>query len=102
MPASTHCVSAPRLRPLTARRRNARPGRPAAVLDGELLALCHELEYLAPDDRPVARLWAIFASPKRKDTAIRTTFSVHALPGIRCRGFEMRVGTARDGGRIMH
>jgi hypothetical protein len=31
---------------------------PAVVLDGELLTLCHELEYLNPDDKPVARLWA--------------------------------------------
>src|SRR6476646_7758203 len=44
------------------RAQNKRPTwAPAVVLDGELLELCYELEYLAPDDKPVARLWATFA-----------------------------------------
>jgi hypothetical protein len=73
---------------------------PAVVLEGELLALCHELEYLAPGEKPVARLWAIFADPKRKGAAIRTTFSKHPLLGISCRGFELRAGTAHDGNRM--
>jgi hypothetical protein len=73
---------------------------PAVVLDGELLDLCRELEYLAPDDKPLARLWATFADPKRKGTVVRATFSKHALPGIRCRGFEMRLGVKHNGERL--
>jgi hypothetical protein len=73
---------------------------PAVVLDGELLELCREVEHLSRDDKPVARLWAVFADPRRKGTVIRTNYSQHALPGIRCRGFEMRVGTTHDGDRM--
>jgi hypothetical protein len=73
---------------------------PAVVLDGELLELCYELEYLSRDDKPVARLWAVFADPKRKGTVIRTTYSQHVLSGIRCRGFELHAGTTHDGGRM--
>jgi Family of unknown function (DUF6011) len=73
---------------------------PAMVLDGELLALCREVGHLSADDKPVTRLWGIFADPKGRGTAIRTTFSSHALPGIRCRGFEMRAGVAHNGGRM--
>src|SRR5262245_50110724 len=73
---------------------------PAVVLEGELLALCRELEYLGHDHKPVARLWAVFADPKRKGTVIRSTYSQHALPGIRCRGFEMRAGTQHSGDRM--
>jgi hypothetical protein len=62
------------------------------VLDGELLELCRELEYLRPNDKPVARLWAVFADPRRKGAVIRSTYSQHVLPGIRCRGFELRAG----------
>jgi hypothetical protein len=80
---------------------NKRPTwAPAVVLDGELLELCHKVEYLTPDDKPVARLWAIFADPKRKGSVIRATYSQHVLPGIRCRGFELRAGIAHDGGRM--
>jgi len=73
---------------------------PAVVLDGELLDLCREVEYLSADDKPVARLWGVFADPKRQGAMIRTTFSKHPLPGIRCRGFEMRAGTAHNGDRM--
>ena len=73
---------------------------PAIVLDGELLKLCRELEFLKPDDKPVARLWAVFADPKREGAAVRTTFSRHVLPGVRCRGFEMRAGTKHNGHRM--
>jgi hypothetical protein len=80
---------------------NKRPTwAPAVVLDGELLELCREVEHLATDDKPVARLWAVFADPKRKGTAIRATYSKHVLPGIRCRGFELRAGTTHNGGRM--
>ena len=75
---------------------------PAVELAGELLELCRELEFLKPDDKPVARLWAVFADPKHKGTVIRSTYSKLALPGIRCRGFEMRVGTKHDGDRITY
>ncbi len=73
---------------------------PAVILDGELLELCRELEFLEPDDKPVARLWAIFADPKRKGAAIRTTYSRHVLPGLRCRGFELHAGMQHNGARL--
>jgi hypothetical protein len=73
---------------------------PAVVLDGELLELCRELEYLGPNDKPVARLWAVFADPRRKGAVIRSTYSQHVLPGIRCRGFELRAGIHHDGDRM--
>lgn len=74
---------------------------PAVVLDGELLALCHELEFIEADDKPVARLWAVFADPKRKGTIVREAVSGHKLSGIRCRGFEMRAGTKHNGSRMV-
>jgi hypothetical protein len=73
---------------------------PAVALDGELLELCRELEFLGPDDKPVARLWAVFADPKGRGRIIRTNYSQHPLDGVRCRGFEMRAGEAHDGGRM--
>jgi len=73
---------------------------PSVILDGELLELCRAVEFLAPDDKPVARLWAEFADPKRRGTMIRTTFSQHPLDGVRCRGFEMRAGESHSGGRM--
>ena len=42
---------------------------PAVVLNGELLELCREVEHLSCDDKPVARLWAVFADPRRIDVA---------------------------------
>jgi hypothetical protein len=62
---------------------------PAMMLDGELLELCRELEYLSNDDKPVARLWAEFNDPKGRGRIIRSTFSKHPLTDMRCRGFEM-------------
>ena len=73
---------------------------PAVVLNGELLELCREVEHLSCDDKPVARLWAVFADPRRKGTVIRTAYSKHVLADVRCRGFEMRAGTRHDGGRM--
>jgi hypothetical protein len=73
---------------------------PPVILDGELLELCREVEFLTPDDKPVARLWATFADPKRRGTVIRTTFSKHPMDGVRCRGFEMRAGEPHSGGRM--
>ncbi|SRR5271165_3707787 len=73
---------------------------PAVVLEGELLELCHELKFLNREDKPVARLWATFADPKRRGAVIRSTYSKHPLSGIRCRGFEMRAGVTHDGGRM--
>lgn len=73
---------------------------PPVIIDEELLELCRAVEFLAPDDKPVARLWATFADPKRRGTAIRATFSKHAMDGVRCRGFEMRAGETHSGGRM--
>jgi hypothetical protein len=72
---------------------------PAVVLDGELLELCREIEFLSPDDKPVARLWAVFNDPKRYGAAIRRTFSKHPMEGMACRGFEMRARQEHTSGR---
>lgn len=39
--------------------RSRRPSwAPPLIIDGELLEICHELGYLPPDGKPIARLWA--------------------------------------------
>lgn len=69
---------------------------PPMVLEGELLDLCRKLEYLQPDDPPIARLWATFASPKKSETFVREDCSTHSLPGIQCRGFQLHAGGSRQ------
>jgi hypothetical protein len=78
------------------RRRTRRPTwAPALILDGELLELVRSLEQLGPDDKPVARLWAVFADPTRRGTILRDHLSHHPQPGTICRGFELRAGETK-------
>ena len=65
------------------------------VLEGELLELCTTLGYLAPDVKPIARLWATFADPKRSRTVLRERVSSQPLSGVACRGFELYAGSER-------
>ena len=76
--------------------RSRRPswGAPMA-LEGELLEICTTLGYLAPDAKPIARLWATFADPKRSRAVLRERISSQPLSGIGCRGFELYAGSER-------
>jgi Family of unknown function (DUF6011) len=65
------------------------------VLEGELLEACATLGYLAPDAKPIARLWATFADPKRSRSVLRERISSQPLSGIACRGFELYAGSDR-------
>jgi hypothetical protein len=69
---------------------------PGLLLDGELLDACRELGLLKAEDKPVARLWAEFADPKKLGSALREKVSNHALPGVFCRGFEVHPGQQRS------
>jgi hypothetical protein len=76
--------------------RQRRPSwAPPLILEGELLELCRALKYLAPEDPPIARLWATFADPKKSRTYLRERFSSLALTGIECRGFQLFAGSER-------
>ena len=76
--------------------RQRRPSwAPALIIEGELLAICIELGLLKPDDKPIARLWAEFADPKRRGTVLREQRSSLSLHGIVCRGFELHAGAER-------
>ena len=65
------------------------------ALEGELLEICTTLGYLAPDAKPIARLWATFADPKRSRAVLRERISSQPLSGIGCRGFELYAGSER-------
>ena len=65
------------------------------VLEGELLEACTTLGYLAPDAKPIARLWATFADPKRSRRSCVSVSAVNRCPGSRCRGFELYAGSER-------
>ena len=60
---------------------------PPLILEGELLDSCIALGLLKPDDKPIARLWANFADPKKRGRVLREQRSHHSLSGIACRGF---------------
>jgi hypothetical protein len=68
---------------------------PPLILGDELADACRALGYLAPEDTPIGRLWAEFASPKRSHGYLREHVSAHGLPGLACRGFELFAGGAR-------
>jgi hypothetical protein len=53
------------------------------------------LGYLKADDKPVCRLWATFADPKRAGTWTREHTSKHTLAGIECRTFTLFAGPRR-------
>jgi Family of unknown function (DUF6011)/Large polyvalent protein associated domain 29 len=69
---------------------------PPLILKGELLEICHELGYLTPDDKPIARLWATFADPKGSGKLMRERYSRNSLAGISCRGFQLHAGSTRQ------
>jgi hypothetical protein len=70
--------------------RQRRPSwAPPLTLEGELLELCRALNYLAPDDPPIARLWAGYADPKQSGRVLRESISTLPLAGIECRGFQL-------------
>ena len=68
---------------------------PPLIIKGELLDACRELGYLAADDKPIVRLWAQFADPKKKGAVLREQHSRHPLAGIECRGFQLYAGSER-------
>jgi hypothetical protein len=70
---------------------------PPMELAGGLLELCIKLGLLAPEDKPIARLWAQFAGPKKLGRTLREGNSDTdlAMPGISCRGFELHAGGTR-------
>jgi hypothetical protein len=70
---------------------------PALVLADELLEICRALVWLGPEDKPAARLWAVFADPKRLGTWQRNNLSNVPLHGNRVRVFDMIVGEKRGG-----
>jgi hypothetical protein len=70
---------------------------PALVLTGELPDICRSLEWLSPGDKPVARLWAVFADPQKLGTWQRDHISAVPLHGHRVRGFELIAGEQRLG-----
>ena len=68
---------------------------PPLVLEGELLETCRALDYLSADDKPIARLWATFATPKRSGRYLREHISALPLMGVSCRGFQLHAGATR-------
>jgi hypothetical protein len=76
--------------------RQRRPSwAPPLIIEDELLDACRELGYLGADDKPIVRLWGMFADPKKKGTTLREQRSRHPLAGIVCRGFQLHAGSER-------
>ena len=73
---------------------------PALVLDDTLIAAFAGLNY-PPLDKPVARLWATFANPSKVGRYLRVNVSPLPMPEVRCRAFELRLGTKRSGERLL-
>jgi hypothetical protein len=74
---------------------------PALVVSEEFVNLARTLGLLAEGDKEIVRLWARFADPRPKGTLLRQEVGL-TLPGIRCRGFELYVGTKRRGIRLFY
>ena len=80
----------------TGTERQVRPSwAPPLIIEGELLDACIGLRLLKPDDKPIARLWATFADPKKTGQALREQRSDHTLAGVQCRGFQLHAGGER-------
>jgi hypothetical protein len=60
---------------------------PALIIEGELLEGIRSFDWLKPEDKPVARLWALFLDPRRGEPVV-------------CEGFELLPGQERKGGRM--
>jgi hypothetical protein len=69
---------------------------PALAINEEFITQIHSLGLLKDDDKPVMRLWAQFADPRRRGTIVRERTGL-TLAGIRCRGFSAHVGMTRKG-----
>ena len=69
---------------------------PPMILDEQLAAVCVELGLLTSEDKPIGRLWAEFASPKRSMALLRDELSQQPLRGITCRGFQFFAGGGRE------
>jgi len=79
-------------------KQNRRPSwAPPLVIDGELLELCIKLGLLTAVDKPIARLWATFADPKKVGRTLRESNKdrEHAMPKIKCRRFDLYAGGKR-------
>jgi hypothetical protein len=80
----------------TAEDQQRRPSwAPPLILGEELAQICRKLGMLAPDDKPIGRLWATFATPKRSGRVLREHVSQHPLKDIGCRGFQFYAGGER-------
>jgi hypothetical protein len=67
---------------------------PPLVLGEELVSTLRELGWLGAEDKPIARLWALFTSPRERYHQA----TLGLAPGAtRCWGFELRAGAARKG-----
>jgi hypothetical protein len=76
--------------------RERRPSwAPPLILGDELADGCRRLEYLPVDEKPIGRLWAYFATPKKSGRFLRERASKHTLAGITCRGFQFYAGGSR-------
>lgn len=62
---------------------------PPMIVADELLQLYRNLDYLGPDDPPIARLWAVFAPPEKLVFARKD-------PDLRCEGFQLHAGRSRQ------
>src|SRR5215471_4514099 len=69
---------------------------PALVINDEFVQLARAVGLLKEDDKPIVRLWAGFADPRKKGTLLRENVGL-ALAGVRCRSFKMYVGMDRKG-----
>ena len=70
-------------------------GRRLYIIEGELLEVCIELGLLRADDKPIARLWAAFADPRKPGQVLREHNPQHGMPEIACRGFQLHAGGER-------
>lgn len=68
---------------------------PPMILGDELAAICRTLGWLGAEDKPIGRLWAQFASPRRSAGYLREHVSGHGLGDITCRSFELFAGSER-------
>ena len=70
-----------RRRDISEAERQRRPSwGPPLIIKGELLDACRELGYLAADDKPIVRLWAQFADPKKRVRSCANSTAVTRSP----------------------
>jgi hypothetical protein len=69
---------------------------PALVIGEEFVELARKLGLLNEGDKPIVRLWAQFANPRKRETILREQVGL-TLSGVRCRAFDLHVGETRKG-----